>query len=278
MTKRYPGINPHLNSALQQRGGGWRSFHAYYLIMIADTLNEILPENYYVTPEDSLQIGTYDGEIERPSQTIADILLHGQSSGAAAAPVPDALTPTLTLPVLRLIADEDELSGLVIYNLSGEAVTRIELLSPANKPTGSHFGNYLQKRDETLQGGLRLVEIDFIHTRRPLISDIPDYTKQEKGARPYHILVTDPRPSILKGKTDVYSFGVLDTIPVIAVPLDGADYVRVDFGRVYDTTINKRTFRRQMDYTKPPVNFDSYTPEDQTLILAQMARIAEEQP
>jgi len=37
-----PGINPHLNSALQQRNGGWKSFHAYHLIHMADQLNAIL--------------------------------------------------------------------------------------------------------------------------------------------------------------------------------------------------------------------------------------------
>jgi hypothetical protein len=81
MTKgnRYPGINPHLNSALQQRGGGWRSFHAAYLIHLFDWLDEILPENYCVTPEESLQIGVYDSEFEDTDTTIADLLVRGRS-------------------------------------------------------------------------------------------------------------------------------------------------------------------------------------------------------
>lgn len=31
----YPGVNAHLNSFLQSEGGGWESFHAQYLVMIA---------------------------------------------------------------------------------------------------------------------------------------------------------------------------------------------------------------------------------------------------
>jgi hypothetical protein len=74
-TNLYPGINPHLNSALQQVEGDWQSFHAYHIIKIADTLNEILPEAYYAKPEQSLQIKINDPPLERNSKRRADILV-----------------------------------------------------------------------------------------------------------------------------------------------------------------------------------------------------------
>ena len=61
-TNLYPGINPHLNSTLQQKGGDWRSFHTYHIIHIAGYLNQHLPDAYVAKPEKSLQIGTYNGE------------------------------------------------------------------------------------------------------------------------------------------------------------------------------------------------------------------------
>src|SRR5688572_11724483 len=115
----YPGINPHLNSALQQRGGGWRSFHAYYLIMIADTLNEILPENYYAKPEDSLQVMTYDSDKspDKDSSTADTLIYKTGTPVRRREPVysAQAATPTLTLP-LPQFDDEEELTALIIYS------------------------------------------------------------------------------------------------------------------------------------------------------------------
>jgi hypothetical protein len=276
----YPGINPHLNSALQQRGGGWRSFHAYYLIMIADTLNEILPENYYAKPEDSLQVMTYDSDKspDKDSST-ADTLIYKTGTPARQREPgysAQAATPTLRLP-LPQFDEEEELTALIIYSTPENAVTRIELLSPANKRGGSHYHKYMDRRRETLLSGLRLVEIDFIHERAPVVTQIPVYSKRQKESLPYHILVSDPRADEFRGKTEVYSFGVIDKVKVVIIPLDDTDYIEVDFGEIYHRTVNKRPYQQMIDYTKHPVNFDAYSPEDQALILAHMAKIAEEQ-
>jgi hypothetical protein len=40
----YPGINPHLNSFLQQKGGGWQSFHKDYITYLREALDVLLPE------------------------------------------------------------------------------------------------------------------------------------------------------------------------------------------------------------------------------------------
>ncbi len=273
----YPGINPHLNSALQQRGNRWRSFHTYHLVHIAQVLNQILPENYYASPEESLQIGVYDAEMfpsSFPTDTsIADVLiLKEKPTQTASAAIATYSTPTLTLPV-QAILEEQALDAVIISDIAGHAVTRVEVLSPANKPGGSYHGKYLEKRLETLRSGLCLVEIDYLHERRPLTSQIPSYADKQPGAMPYHILITDPHPEFSPGKTDVYGFRILDKLPIVPIPLEKAEFVVLDLGNVYAMTVAERPFRVLIDYTQLPTHFEAYTQHDQIAIQQFMAAI-----
>lgn len=232
----YAGINPHLNSALQQRGGGWKSFHTAHLMHIFEVLDSNLPDHYYAVPESSLQ---------------------------------------------ESLLEEDELNGLVIYRVeqdgsTGKPVTRIELLSPANKPAGSHYGTYMFKRNQTLNIGLRLVEVDYLHERRPLVDSIPSYAENAENAYPYHIIVSDPRPTIIEGTMDVYGIGMLDKLPQINIPLDNDDLIQVDFSALYNQTFSKRPFYRRVDYTHEPINMMTYTPQDQSRIRDMMQDLAEQ--
>ncbi len=52
----YPGVNPHLNSYLQQPCGGWESFHGKLIGEIVLELDRTLSPNYYAVNEKSLQI------------------------------------------------------------------------------------------------------------------------------------------------------------------------------------------------------------------------------
>ena len=271
----YPGINPHLNSALQQSGGGWKSFHTYHLIMLAQHLNSALPGAYYAEAEASLQIRVYDPPAERDSPHRPDVMI----SRLAGAPATEAVAISNPVPTHVLTLDEaldpfEELVALVIYH-DNRPVTRIELLSPANKAPGSHHDSYISKRAETLHSGLRLVEIDFLHERRPTLTSIPDYSAKEAGALPYHILLMDPRLSRVEGPIKEYSFGLLDPLPVLNLPLDGEDVVPVDFGNIYDQTLRQRPYLYKIDYAQEPVNMGAYSEADQAAIRAQMAQIAQ---
>jgi hypothetical protein len=187
--------------------------------------------------------------------------------------------PTLTIPLTETVDDLEEISSAVIYRiedgeLPGKPVTRIELLSPANKPPGSYSGDYLIKRAETLYSGLHLVEIDYLHENRPLFARIPDYSARTGAAYPYHFIISDPHPTLHEGRVHIYSFGVFDPIPALDIPLAGGDTVRVDFGAVYNRTFeSSRLFRRLVDYVQEPVNFDAYSEADQERIQAKMAEI-----
>lgn len=273
----YTGVNAHLNSALQQRGGGWRSFHSKHITHLADLIEPLLPDGYFTSEEPSLQMGAYDPQTDLAlpgiTTTVADVGVYRErpqplvQSGAGRMGAADA--NALLLPLRDTLVSEEVLSSTVIYRLHAQSdpvsVTRIELLSPANKYPGSHYLTYLAKRSQTLYGGLRLVEIDYLHTQRPLLSPIPDYSAGVKDALPYHVMISDPQPIITEAQVVVLRWGVFDPIPTIPLPLDADQPVVVDLNAIYQYTLSRsRQFTQvKVDYTHPPPELDRYQLTDQ---------------
>lgn len=285
-TNLYSGINPHLNNFLQFETG-WKGFHNWHLGDIAVAIEQQLPESYYATGEESLQIGVYDNfdvPLQKPTQTTPDITLYSTSEETIS-PLYEVEGDVVTFRLIDTLTEKEEfISSIVIYKLQDgnnddKPVTRIELLSPANKYPGSHHVSYMNKRLKTIQAGLRLIEIDNLHYRRPLLEQIK-YYPHDTQAKPYHVLVSDPRPDFIDGKIHVYSFGVLDEIPEITIPLDNDDTIEFDLNTVYQQTFGKHRYYYQklVDYEQEPVHMDSFTPDDQQAIRDTMARITETQP
>ncbi len=277
----YPGVNPHLNSLLQQPDGQWQSFHSSHINDIADILNTLLPRHYYATTERSLQLATYDDISSYMSRSRADVMIQRTSPDVDSVQSGTGATPTLTLSTVEhvlLDADEEQLMSVVIRRVDGDQiVTRLELLSPANKPPGAHFGTYVQKRSDTLLAGIAVVEIDYLHERRPTLARIPAYASGDAGAYPYHIITMSLHPSPRDAQTRIYGFGVLGALPSITVPLATDEVLMVNFGRFYRHTASKRQFTIKLDYEKPPANFAAYTKVDQQAIQQFMANIKNNQ-
>lgn len=278
MKNLYPGINPHLNSRLQSPRGDWQSFHNSCIERMADLLEEVLPPGYYPFTEKSLQLQ----RLEPPGpeyRNRPDILVNRESSARDAANFQaiEGSVPTLVLPVIETLVEEDVLMSIVIYqagdDVPGEPVTRIELLSPGNKPGGGHHEQYIINRSLTLESGLNLVEIDWLHETRPLLATLPVYSKAP--LYPYSILVSDPHPSLRQGQTAIYGFRVQDKIPVIRMPLKNETSVLVDFGQIYNRTLEGRNaFGLLIHYDQLPVRFETYDELDRNYILQRMTEIA----
>jgi hypothetical protein len=272
----YPGVNAHLNSYLQtSKDGMWEPFHFYFIAQLTFLLNKILPPPYDVLAEKSLQIGEYELEYlasVRKSVTKSDVTIFHTGIGSDATTgiaTANIATPAMYLPLENMIDDEEELTSVVIYSSADgqvRPVTRIEVLSPSNKPGHSHYEKYIGKRIELLKAGLRIVEIDLLHHSKPMHPALPVYSDPTNTAAPYVILVHDPRPTFEQGQTAVYPVGVLDPLPIINIPLEGADVVAVDFGVVYGEAFALRRFRSQVDYDTDPPAFDRFTPHDQQAI------------
>ncbi|MBC7812240.1 MAG: DUF4058 family protein [Burkholderiales bacterium] len=283
----YPGINAHVNSFLQNEAGGWKNFHSEHIVDIGRTINPQLPSGYFTRSEKSLQIDKFEPEtgIDTHELIGPDVTIYqSRSHRLPKQPAPMASTkPTALLPLLETVSEEDSLTGLVIYravegSATGRPVTRIELLSPANKPGGSHHIQYMVKRLDTLRSGLRLVEIDYLHQTPPIIYMLPRYSGGSPDAYPYMILVDDPRPALEEGTTTLYAFHTDDPLPIIDIPLEGEEIVRVDFGAAYSTTFtNSNFFYTLADYTQDPPAFDRYSEADRERIQKLLADIRHQQ-
>lgn len=186
MQNVFTGINPHLNSLLQTPGSGeppllWVSFHSARVNPIADFLNQQLPANYTAYAEQSLQVFGMDWE--------GGILVH---------------RPQPAVTIFQQRASHPTVTSASAHQPTGQAalgriVTRIELLSPSNKPGGSDAVIYQTKRTEALQTGVPLIEVDYLHETRSPIPKLPAYPA-DSDAFPFSIAASDPRPSWQEGQ------------------------------------------------------------------------------
>lgn len=279
---QYNGINAHLHSYLQHEPGGWESFHAEHIADLRRVIDSALPQGYYARSERSLQLtelNVWTGDsISRYSKQ--DVGIYSQQ-------IPQNLTSLenqdsiQTIPLLDTLPDDDDLRSIVISQKEPDGnlrpITRLELLSPANKPPGSHAAQYLRKRRETLQSGINLVEIDYLHERRSPIPVLPDYTVDEPVSSPYLILVSNPYPSIEQGVMQIISLHVDDLLPSLTIPLAEGDAFDLDFDAAYQSTFSQNRYYGEVavDYAEPPINLDRYSKADQARIEQRMTAIAD---
>ena len=283
----YNGVNAHVQSLAQNnKSGAWKMWHNAYIDDIARALDLQLPPGYEVGMVTSLQISEYHPDsgdrISRPEPDVTIYDIEGSARTIKQVAHDTANAPTLILPAIRTLRMEDDvyLSGIMIYRIIEESeripVTRVELLSPTNKPPGDGFIQYAEKRDSTLAQQMPLIEIDFLHELRPVPRNVPSYPDKQPASHPYTFYVTDTRPGLELGETLVYGFDVDDTIPRIKIPLAGIEYLEFDFGQPYNSVYESLSyFRNRVDYAHEPLRFETYTRHDQTRIQARMAIIAQ---
>ncbi|MCC6613877.1 MAG: DUF4058 family protein [Anaerolineae bacterium] len=276
----YPGVNAHLNNYLQQPGGGWESFHTRFINDLQAALDEHLPPNYYALSEKSLQI-TALPMTDEVRRTRPDIGIFHNPIESSSSPRPSqAAIPFATLPLVGVIDDEEEaVVAVVIYEvdageLPGTPVTRIELLSPANKYPGSDYRYYLSRRKQTLRAGIHLVEVDFLNLQVSLLAEIPGYVEEEESP-PYLIIISSPAQDAQTGKIELYGADIAEPLPRVVLPLKGEDTVLIDFGVVYETSFRHlhRLAQRVIDYSQKPLHFERYRPQDQEKISAMLDAI-----
>jgi hypothetical protein len=140
-------------------------FHADHVHDLHKAIQKALPlsRGYRVIMEQSLQIKQYDLDMEIVNRqwTKPDVMIYQTSSletifGSADV---QTATPTATMPITETLEEPEYFASIMVYQASdhtlyGTTITRIELLSPANKPGGSHHEQYLTKRDETVLAAL----------------------------------------------------------------------------------------------------------------------------
>jgi hypothetical protein len=280
----YAGVNPHLNSFLQSDPeNDWESFHSTHITHLMEALDATLPPGYACMAEKSLQITRVNDENESTrSRSKADVMIYstsGMRSGTS--PVMEMKSLPFAEMSLAELDDPDEaLTGVVIYKITSTRripVTRLELLSPGNKPGGAHFEQYWHKRRESLRSEVNLVEVDYLHQFPPVVRHLPSYAHGDENAYPFMIIVSHPHPAYETGKARFFGSHVDVPLPGIQLPLLLEDTMPFDLNSIYDRTcVSNRIFRDAIDYSQLPLAFDRYSPADQERIRARMAAIAAE--
>jgi hypothetical protein len=285
---QYKGINAHLQSRLQETNGGWSSFHDQHIHEIARALNRILPPNYYASTEDSMQIKT---------RTEPDGLVLKRQPDTSVLPPRFDTTSDRDSSAARFFAgmleveQEQYQKAVVLYKRTDDddiAITRIEVLSPANIGSRVESAAYDRKRDETLTAGINLIEVHYLHRSPPptgLKGYVPNYAVskyQERSpeATAYYVSVTEPlgleESDDVPGKyrvplnIRVYPFGVEDPLPTVSVPLaEGDDPVLLNMQVIYDSHFFEQRWGIGVYYDQTPEHLDSYSLKDQFFINAR---------
>jgi hypothetical protein len=283
----YRGVNAHFQSYCQAEND-WKSFHGAFIIHLAGVISAALPPGYVVKPEEGLQIEELDllsGEtwlIRRES----DLSIYPTTRPDSDRYPPTQLNPApLLLPAIETFAlDPDAyLRSLNIYRLLPQPnfkqpLVHLELLSASNKPGGSAYESYRDKRLELMSVGIHLVEIDFLHESDSPIRGIPSYRKGEPGSQAYYLALSPAQNRLAEVMSHIYSFGVDENIPSVLIPLQGQENFLLDCQAAYDQTFASiNIFSHLVDYAAPPAHFDRYHPSDQAKIRALMQRVSEQE-
>ncbi len=293
---QYAGINAHLQSHYRAEGG-WPAFHDNHITHLQEMLGDKLePLGYIVDNIASLQVRRYDAVVGESKEYVERSDVAVREHRTASSPTPLHPNPTaphvliLSIPDAAELSEEQFFRALAIREVTpkesrlGRIVTWIEVLSPSNKPGGQDWDDYAGKRLSIIAAGIPLIEIDYLHKQPPVIAGLPHYCANARKklqadvtAKAYNIAVTDPRPTIYEGSTQVYPFGVDEKVPPIPIPLNGTDVLPFDFGTVYNRTFSLSAHYLLVDYDQLPAEFGTYSPQDQAIIQKRMALVTAHQ-
>jgi hypothetical protein len=289
---QYRGINAHLHSFWQARGG-WSSFHTAHIVYLVNALKvQLLPIGYTAEIEPSLQIR----RIGDPSESVseypeADVAIYGRDPAhSSTARRKLSLAEGVQLIEIPVLVGDPPLSekqyqAVVIYqgraDRHGKPVAWLELLSPSNKGDSQDAATYRAKRQEIMRSGIVFVELDYLHETPSTFRGVARYYARksrtpEPGSHPYRIIVADPRPTLDEGQAQVAQFDVDQAIPRVTIPLNDDDALPFDFFVPYTKTFEEALYGLELvDYSILPDNFDRYGPIDQTRIVSRMLAVLE---
>ena len=229
----------------------WRSVHARLIVAACDALNESLPEGLLAVVEERVYVELPDG-YERAVYPDIKITRHKH--------LPDyqtpSATPTATVapPRAQPLYIEFQTEPItetfinVIEPTGGRVITTIEVLSLANKLSGTGQAQYLKKQQETIQAGVNLVEIDLLRTGEWVVS-IPEVYLHAPERTPYRVCVyRAERPTV----REFYPIGLRERVPTIGVPLRPTDAdVALDLQALVDRVYAQGRCHLLIDYAQP---------------------------
>jgi hypothetical protein len=237
MDSIFPGMDPFL-----ELPGLWPEVHHQLISKIYTQLQPQITPRYIarITPYVAFEaIELAPVQLAVPDVGVYERTLADPPTGAAV-----MAAPTLVLPAkmeLPTRYGRIEIRGVG----SGELVTAIELLSPANKrPSAEGADAYEKKRQEVFKSTAHLLEIDLLRggQRPQLAHPLPAY--------PYFILLSrvERRPDV-----EIWALALQTAIPAIPVPLRAPDPpVALDLTLALREIYQTARYDLQLNYRNDP--------------------------
>lgn len=238
MPSPFPGMDPYLENPKT-----WPDLHSSLISYIREELQPQLRPKYIARIGERVELSTFGRAYIPDVLVIRSATAVYQTAPVGAAPVADEPV------VMRLLEEERRVPFLeIIHHPSGEVVTLIEVLSPANK-SGEGREKYLRKQDDICNAGVNLVEIDLLSqgeatTRARLVG-------AEKSVQwRYHVSVTRSQPA---ARIEAYPTSLQQRLPRCRIPLRPEDEdVVLDLPGVFTRCYDVGGYDLLVDYSQPP--------------------------
>lgn len=240
MASSFPGMDPYLEARSL-----WSDVHLSLISYIREAIQPQVRPKYIARIGERIEVASIDrgylpdGLIGQPPRKPAPTI--GQT-GILVADEPTTFT---------FLEEERHVPYLeIVYRETGDVVTVIEVLSPANKQ-GEGREHYLQKQTDLLSTHSNLVEIDLLGegrtttlARTAVIRNPPDWR--------YVVSVSRGRS---RRRVEVYAFGIKERLPRCRIPLRSADPdVVLDLPAVFTRCYEVGGYDLLIDYrADPPV-------------------------
>jgi hypothetical protein len=139
----------------------------------------------------------------------------------------------------------------IIDSASGEVVTAIELLSPANKLDGDGRRQYLRKQEEILSSNVNLVEIDLLSYGARVTPELRNSAGKPLEYR--YIVGVNRADDEDRTRCETYPIVLSSFLPTFRIPLRPPDPdVTLDLHSILIHAYDTGAYASVIDYTKPP--------------------------
>jgi hypothetical protein len=232
----WPGVHNRVISALDEDLSP-RLLPRYYVEVQERVYVAEGAEDRFVGVPDAAIIAATPTQPERESATSlsAQAVTRGAHVLVAELPVPESVRETYLE---------------VRDTQSGEVLTVVEVLSPANKRGGSGRTAYELKRNQVLASLTNLVEVDLLRAGAPPPMRLPGLPNHDTPPGDYRILVARGRRRPL---AEVYPFAVTEPIPTVPLPLRDTDEVPLDLQAALQRIYERAGYALRVDYRQDPV-------------------------
>lgn len=238
MPSPFPGMDPYLENPAT-----WPDLHQRLITYSAEALQPQLRPKYIARIGERVELSSFRRGY------IPDVLLIRSAPARYGAAVTEGLLEADEPTTITPLEEERRMPFLeIIHHPSGDVVTLIEVLSPANK-SGEGREKYLRKQDDIRNSQANLVEIDLLGEGPPTTLARLGNIDKPAGCR-YIVSVLRNRTS---REIEAYPVSLRQRLPRCRIPLLPEDEDAIlDLPAVFTRCYDIGSYDLLVDYSQPP--------------------------